>query len=40
VLAAVAHAAGSHDHRDAAPTGYGPDAGVRLGPLIAWPTRY
>lgn len=40
VLAAVAHAAGSHDHRDAAPAGCGPDAEVRLGPLIAWPTRY
>ncbi|RZU30862.1 hypothetical protein [Blastococcus saxobsidens] len=35
VLAALAHAAGSHDHRDASPAG----AGVRLGPLIAWPVR-
>jgi hypothetical protein len=39
VLAALAHAAGSHDHRAPAPVGPGPDADERLGPLIAWPTR-
>jgi hypothetical protein len=39
VLAALAHAAGSHDHRAAAPAGHGPDADVRLGPLVAWPER-
>jgi hypothetical protein len=37
VLAALAHAAGSHDHR--VPAGQGTDADLRLGPLIAWPTR-
>jgi hypothetical protein len=40
VLAALAHAAGSHDHRAPAPAGHGPDADVRLGSLIAWPTRH
>ena len=39
VLAALAHAAGSHDHRDASPAGSGAGAGVRLGPLVAWPVR-
>ncbi|MCV2491877.1 hypothetical protein OF117_21235 [Geodermatophilus sp. YIM 151500] len=39
VLAALAHAAGSQDHRDASPAGAGAGAGVRLGPLIAWPVR-
>jgi hypothetical protein len=37
VLAALAHAAGSHDH--CAPAGQGADADFRLGPLIAWPAR-
>jgi hypothetical protein len=37
VLAALAHAAGSHDH--CAPAGHGADADFRLGPLIAWPAR-
>ena len=37
VLAALAHAAGSHDH--CAPAGQGADADLRLGPLIAWPAR-
>ena len=37
VLAALAHAAGSHDH--CAPAGQGPDADLRLGPPIAWPAR-
>lgn len=37
VLAALAHAAGSHDH--GAPAGQGADADLRLGPLIAWPAR-
>ena len=40
VLAALAHAAGSHDHRAAAPAGHGPDTDVPLGPLIAWPARH
>ena len=40
VLAALAHAAGSHDHRAPAPAGHGADADVRLGPLIAWPARH
>ncbi len=40
VLAALAHAAGSHDHRAPAPAGHGPDADVRLGPLIAWPAHH
>ncbi|ADB73456.1 hypothetical protein [Geodermatophilus obscurus] len=39
VLAALAHAVGSHDHRAPAPAGHGSDTGERLGPLIAWPTR-
>jgi hypothetical protein len=39
VLAAVAHAAGSHDHSAPAPAGHGPGTDVRLGPLIAWPAR-
>ena len=37
VLAALAHAAGSHDH--SALAGHGADADLRLGPLIAWPAR-
>jgi len=37
VLAALAHAAGSHDHSPLA--GQGADADLRLGPLIAWPAR-
>jgi hypothetical protein len=37
VLAALAHAAGSHDH--CAPADQGADADFRLGPLIAWPSR-
>jgi hypothetical protein len=37
VLAALAHAAGSHDH--CAPADHGADADLRLGPLIAWPAR-
>ena len=37
VLAALAHAAGSHDH--CAPAGQGADADLRLGPMIAWPAR-
>jgi len=37
VLAALAHAAGSHDH--CAPAGHGADTDLRLGPLIAWPAR-
>lgn len=40
VLAAIAHAAGSHDHRASA---YDPDGiphlGDRLPPLVAWPLR-
>ena len=40
VLAALAHAAGSHDHRASAPAGHGPDADLRLGPLVAWPARH
>jgi hypothetical protein len=40
VLAALAHAAGSHDYRAPAPASHGPDADVRLGPLIAWPVRH
>jgi hypothetical protein len=40
VLAALAHAAGSHDHRAPALAGDGPDADVRLGPLISWPARH
>ena len=40
VLAALAHAAGSHDHRAPAPAGHGADADVRLGSLIAWPARH
>jgi hypothetical protein len=40
VLAAIAHAAGSHEHRDVT---YGIDGvpclGGRLPPLVAWPTR-
>ena len=40
VLAALAHAAGSHDYHAPAPAGHGPDADVRLGPLIAWPVRH
>jgi hypothetical protein len=39
VLAALAHAAGSHDHRAPVPAGHNPDGEVRLGPLIAWPAR-
>ena len=39
VLAALAHAAGSHDHRAPAPAGHGPDADERPGPLLVWPTR-
>ena len=38
VLAALAHAAGSHDH--CAPAGQGADADLRLGPLITWPARH
>ncbi|SSC22128.1 Hypothetical protein KLENKIAIHU_709, partial [Klenkia terrae] len=38
VLAAFAHAAGSHDH--CAPAGQGVDPDLRLGPLIAWPARH
>src|SRR3954453_2628298 len=39
-LAAIAHAAGSHDHRDPtyAPDGI-PHAGDPLPPLVAWPPR-
>jgi len=40
VLAAVAHAAGSHDHCAPAPAGHGADADLRLGPLVAWPARH
>jgi hypothetical protein len=40
LLAAIAHAAGSHEHRDLI---YGSDGvprpGDRLPPLIAWPVR-
>ena len=39
VLAALAHAAGSHDHRAPDPAGHCPDADERPGPLLAWPTR-
>ncbi len=38
VLAALAHAAGSHDH--CAPAGHGADGDPRLGPLVAWPARH
>ena len=37
VLAALAHAAGTHDH--CAPASRGADGDARLGPLIAWPAR-
>ncbi len=40
VLAALAHAAGSHDHRAPAPAGHGPDTDARLGALFAWPARH
>ena len=40
VLAAVAHAAGSHDHSAPAPPAHGADADLRLGPLVAWPARH
>jgi hypothetical protein len=40
VLAALAHAAGSHDHCAPAPAGHGADADLRLGPLVAWPARH
>jgi hypothetical protein len=40
VLAALAHAAGSHDRRAAAPAGHGPGADLRLEALFRWPTRH
>jgi len=36
VLAALAHAAGSHEHRAPVPNG----SDVRLEPLFRWPTRH
>jgi hypothetical protein len=40
VLAAIAHAAGSHEHRLIARDAAGiPYAGDRLPPLVAWPVR-
>ncbi len=39
VLAALAHAAGSHDHRAPAPVDGGSDTGKRLPPLALWPAR-
>jgi len=38
LLAALAHAAGSHEHRAARDDGP-PDDGVSLGPVVAWPIR-
>jgi hypothetical protein len=38
VLAAIAHAAGSHEHREITPGRNGvPDLGDRLPPVVAWP---
>ena len=38
LLAALAHAAGSHEHREVRRDGDGvPQVGALLGPLVAWP---
>lgn len=40
LLAALAHAAGSHEHRDVVRDDDGaPQAGPRLGPVVAWPVQ-
>ena len=40
LLAALAHAAGSHEHRDVVRDEDGaPHAGRRLGPVVPWPDR-
>jgi len=40
LLAALAHAAGSHEHEDVVPPiGGGPGAVRPLGPVVAWPVR-
>jgi hypothetical protein len=40
LLAALSHAAGSHEHRAVVRDGEGvPHAGAALGPVVAWPTR-
>jgi hypothetical protein len=40
LLAAVSHAAGSHEHREVVRDADGvPDAGAALGPVVRWPQR-
>ena len=40
LLAALAHAAGSHEHADVVrPFDGAPDARLPLGPVVAWPVR-
>jgi hypothetical protein len=41
LLAALSHAAGSHEHREVLRDEDGaPHAGAPLGPVVPWPTRY
>jgi hypothetical protein len=41
LLAALAHAAGSHEHREVLRDDDGvPHAGAPLGPVVPWPARY
>jgi hypothetical protein len=41
LLAALAHAAGSHEHREVLRDEDGvPHAGAPLGPVVPWPSRY